>query len=80
VSHIDENRFRLLDDFMACPTLYVSDKTDTARVMFESGIVESLFARPLLHIHAKSPSKEPFHPVEATVLHRADDLPDQVVT
>jgi hypothetical protein len=58
--HIDENRFGLLDDLMAGPALYMSDKTDTACVMFESGIIESLFARPLLHIHAISPSKEPY--------------------
>ncbi len=74
VRHVDENRFRLLDDFMAGPALYVSDKTDTARVMFERGIVESLLARPLLHIHAISPSKEPY-PIR---LSRGDIGPDPV--
>ena len=55
VGHVQENLFGVFDDRVALLSLYVCDESDTARLMLEARVVQSVLARSRSHLYSTPP-------------------------
>jgi len=58
MSHVPQYLKALLDNASRSPSFHIDDKTQAARLVFETWIVKSLFVRPdLCHLKFSKPGK-----------------------